>query len=364
MPEVTLVTGPSTGGLGRHVRSLAGGLTRRGWRVQVAAPAATLTAFGFAAVGAGTVALPDVTVARPLDLLAGVRRLRSASAGSDVVHAHGVRAGLLAAAAHAPAPLVVSWHNAALGDPARRAVHGLAERAVARRSACLLAASADLAATARRGGAGDVRVLEVAAPAPAPSRSRAEVRAELGAADRPLVVAVARLDRQKRLDLLVRAAATLAGRRPPPLVVVAGEGPQRAALARLAEATGAPVSLLGARGDAVDLLAAADVAVLSSAWEARALAAQEALGLGVPLVATAVGGLPQLCGDAALLVPADDAAALAAALARVLDEPVLAARLHAAGPLRAAGWPDEQQTVDAVVAVYRDVCAAGNGAPW
>ena len=85
--------------------------------------------------------------------------------------------------------------------------------------------------------------------------------------------------------------------------MIAGDGPERAALAAQISRTNAPVVLLGARDDIADLLAAADVVALPSEWEARALVAQEALRAGVPLVTTAVGGLPSLVGDAAMFVP-------------------------------------------------------------
>jgi glycosyltransferase involved in cell wall biosynthesis len=122
-----------------------------------------------------------------------------------------------------------------------------------------------------------------------------------------------------------------------------------------ASAARAKVVLLGRRGDVADLLAAADLAVVTSRWEARQLFAQEALRAGVPLVATAVGGLPDLLGDAAVLVPAGDLDALERAVTRLLDDPGLLARYAAAGPVRAAGWPTEEQTVEQVAAVYAEL---------
>jgi len=98
--------------------------------------------------------------------------------------------------------------------------------------------------------------------------------------------------------------------------------------------------------------------VLPSRWEARSLTAQEALRSGTPLVATRTGGLPELLGDAAELVPVGDAAALADAVVRVLGDRDLAARLTAAGRHRAAGWPDEAATARSLVAVYRELLGA------
>ena len=119
----------------------------------------------------------------------------------------------------------------------------------------------------------------------------------------------------------------------------------------------APVTLLGHRDDVPDLLAAADLAVVTSAWEARQLFAQEALTAGVPLVATAVGGLPDLVDDAAVLVPPDDVDAVDAAVRRLLDDPGGRAELARRGAARAAGWPTEADTVAQVRAVHAELAA-------
>ena len=83
--------------------------------------------------------------------------------------------------------------------------------------------------------------------------------------------------------------------------------------------------------------------------------AQEALRAGKPLVATAVGGLPDLVGDAARLVPHGDPAALAAAVAALLDDPAAAACLAEAGRTQAATWPDEDATLTDLAAVYAEL---------
>ncbi|RLP85970.1 glycosyltransferase, partial [Micromonospora sp. CV4] len=124
----------------------------------------------------------------------------------------------------------------------------------------------------------------------------------------------------------------------------------------------APVTLLGHRTDVADLLAAADLAVVTSDWEARQLFAQEALRVGVPLVATAVGGLPELVGDAAALVPAGDVDAVDAAVRALLDDPQARAELGRRGAERAATWPTEADTVAALAALYAELAAAPSGA--
>ena len=135
------------------------------------------------------------------------------------------------------------------------------------------------------------------------------------------------------------------------VVAVAGDGPLAAEL----QAAAPGVRWLGARDDVADLLIAADVVVLPSVWEARSLTAQEALRAGRPLVATAVGGLPALVGDGAVLVPPGDAVALGLAVRRLLDDPAAAAAVAARGRAVAASWPTEQDTVNQVAALYAEL---------
>jgi glycosyltransferase involved in cell wall biosynthesis len=362
--RVAEVLATSTGGVGTHLRSVLPVLAEAGAAVTVCGPAATDALFGFSAAAA----FRPVEISAGLDPVADARAvlaLRRALAGADLVHAHGLRAGLVAAAAvrsGARRPLVVTLHNA-LPDragPLRR-VLAAAERATVRAADVVLAASADLAQNAWRLGARDVRVAPVSAPAlPAATRSREEVRAGLGlgtgdADGRPLVLAVGRLHPQKGYDVLLDAAATWAAQPSPPLVAVAGDGPLEGELAARVRDERLPVALLGRRDDVADLLAAADLVVLPSRWEARSLTAQEALRAGTPLVATRTGGLPDLLGDGAELVPPGDAAALAAAVGALLADPARAAALAGAGRAQAATWPDEAATARALAAVYREL---------
>ncbi|MFC4693322.1 glycosyltransferase family 4 protein [Geodermatophilus arenarius] len=361
--RVAEVLATSTGGVGTHLRSVLPALAGAGAGVTVCGPAATDALFGFSAAAGFT----PVEISAGLDPLADTRAvlaLRRAAAGADLVHAHGLRAGLVAAAAvrgGTRRPLVVTLHNALpeRSGPLRRVLVA-AERATVRAADVVLAASGDLADNARRLGARDVRVAPVSAPALPPARrSRDEVRAGLGLADgRPLVLAVGRLHPQKGYDVLLDAAATLArgaaGDRAP-LVAIAGDGPLEAELSARIAVQRLPVTLLGRRDDVADLLAAADLVVLPSRWEARSLTAQEALRAGTPLVATRTGGLPELLGDGALLVPPGDAAALVGAVDDLLADPAGAAALAEAGRARAAGWPDEAATARTLVAVYREL---------
>ncbi|MFB6396824.1 glycosyltransferase family 4 protein, partial [Polymorphospora sp. 2-325] len=209
----------------------------------------------------------------------------------------------------------------------------------------------------------DARLAPVAAPAlPAPRRGRSAVRAEFGvAAGQPLIVSVGRLHPQKRYDILVDAAARWRSLDPPPVVVIAGSGPSYIQLAARVSASRAPVTLLGHRTDIADLLAGADLALVTSDWEARQLFAQEALHAGVPLVATGVGGIPDLVGDAAVLVPPGDVDAVDTAVRDLLADDDRRAELGRLGPERAATWAREADTVAELAAVYAELVPAGGG---
>ena len=361
--RVTEVLATSTGGVGTHVRSVLVPLQAAGAEVQICGPAATDELFAFSATGATFTPVGISAGLAPAADARAVAALRRALKATDLVHAHGLRAGLVATAARRLAPgsrpLVLTLHNALpeRGGLVRRLLATL-ERAAIRSADVVLAASGDLADNARRLGARDVRMAPVSAPPlPPVRRTREEVRADLALEDgRPLVVAVGRLHPQKGYEVLLDAAACwLAGGGPTPLVAIAGDGPLQDELAARIRAERLPVTLLGRRTDVADLLSAADVCVLPSRWEARSLTAQEALRTGTPLVATRTGGLPELLGDAAELVPVGDAAALAEAVGRVLTDPGHAARLVTAGRAQAATWPDEAGTARHLVNLYREL---------
>ena len=356
--SVALVLASSTGGVGQHVASLTRGLVAAGCRVLVCGPAAADEQFGFSAAGADFAPVEIPANPGPQDSGA-VRLLRRvlATRDLDVVHAHGLRAGLVAALARPAAPLIVTWHNAILAKGLRGQAAALVERFVARAAALTLGASDDLVARARAVGARDARLGEVAAPTLAPARrTRAAVRAEFRIPPgTPLILSVGRLHPQKRYDLLVNAAARWRDRTPDPVVLVAGSGPSYMQLAQYASEKRARFFLLGHRTDVADLLAGADLAIVTSDWEARQLFAQEALHAGVPLIATAVGGLPELVGDAAVLIPPGDVDAIDTTVREMLDDPERRADYAARGPRRAAQWPTEEDTVADVRAAYASV---------
>ncbi|MFD8807800.1 glycosyltransferase family 4 protein [Streptomyces sp. NPDC059597] len=352
------VLGGGNAGSSAHVRSLAAGLVARGVRVTVCAPAEADHAYDFSGTGAEHLPVP-----RSSDP-AAVAALRAACADADLVHAHGLHASFrtVLALGGRTTPLVVTWHNRARAEGARAHLLRLLERRVMRTATVVLGTSSDLVDRARRTGARDARLAAVGLPGgryggrgPDPERPADKVRAELGATGRPLLVSVASLDRHRGHETLLDAARAWRDLDPQPLVVVAGEGPLRPELQRRIEAEHLPVRLLGFRDDVPDLLAAADLALLTGRWESRSVFAQEALYARVPLVATAVGGVPDLVGDAAHLVPYGDGPALAAAVTDLLDDAERREGLRERGVQQAATWPTEDETVAQVLSVYDEL---------
>jgi glycosyltransferase involved in cell wall biosynthesis len=333
----------STGGIGRHVASITPRLEQRGHQIRIFCPKATAEAQGFTELGF------DVWP------LTSQRRF----IGADLVHAHGLKAGWLGLpiAWMFRVPLVVTWHNAVLGDGFAPAAVRQMQRAVAMGADLTLGASRDLVAEARRLGAKHVRLSPIAAPAPPAARfSRDAQRRALGAYEHDTVVlTVGRLAPQKNLGMVLDIAAAVRDRRPDLRFVVVGDGPEQDALQRRITDERLQVSLLARRNDIGSLLAAADLALLTSSWEARALVAQEALLAGVPLVSTRVGGIEELVGSAAMLVPPGDVEEAARQVIALADNPDQRRRLMEAGLHQAATWPDEDAVVDDLVKAYTDL---------
>ena len=369
--KVVMVLGRSTGGIGTHVVELVAALRGLGDRVVVVTDAVTADRFGVADA-------KRWWPGRQAGVVGSVRRvwwLRGLARDADVVHAHGHQAGLVAALATSglDTPVVVSQHNAVLATGPRRRLLDLVQQFVARRAALVTGASSDLVDQARRSGAREARLAQVPSPRvpallaqhpmdererrslagrvlreslPASSAVADDGPAQAPAAGTPLVLTIARIAPQKDLETLVEAAALDAAVEPAPTWVVVGGGdePLRTELERRARTLGAPVRFAGPQDDPERWLRAADVFVLTSTWEARALVVQEAMAAGVPVVATDVGGLPDLVAGVGTLVPVGDEAAVADAVGRYLREPATRHTAVVAGRERAATWDDGDAT--------------------
>lgn len=151
--------------------------------------------------------------------------------------------------------------------------------------------------------------------------SRAEARERLGLpVDGRIVGSVARLDRQKGLDVLIEAVAHLAPKHPDVVLALCGDGPERGNLGLRASSLGQRVRFLGRREDVETVYAALDVFCLPSRWEGFGLAVVEAMAGGLPCLVSDIDSLPEVAGTAAATFPVGDAAALADLIERALGE--------------------------------------------
>ncbi|HEX6201452.1 MAG TPA: glycosyltransferase [Thermoanaerobaculia bacterium] len=289
--------------------------------------------------------------------------------GADVCHAHLPLAGVVGrlAARRAGVPLVYTEHNLLerYRPPTR-----WADLATWRWQRLVVAVSADVAASIRRHAGERVPVevvlngIDVERYAAPPGAGEALRRAYGIAAGAPLVGTVAVMRRQKRLDRWLEAAAGIAAAQPGARFLVVGDGPLRGETEAHAGRLGLAgrVVFAGLRADVARHLAAMDVVLVSSDYEGLPLAVLEAMAAGRPVVAPAVGGLPEVldegCGR---LVPPADAAALADAVLDLVADPALAARLGEAAQRRAGErFGIERMTRD-LEAIY-DRVLAGAGA--
>ena len=176
-------------------------------------------------------------------------------------------------------------------------------------------------------------------PNPAPDVAGVPARDELRARwhlHGPTLVFVGRLTAQKSLPLAIAAAAAAGVD-----LVIAGDGPDRASLEQLGHAR-----FVGAlsRADVLGLLRAADASILSSGWENFPHSVVEALAVGTPMIATAVGGVAEVVhdGENGLLVAPGDVEALSAAVRRAFSEPGLLDRLRARAADSVASYAPER----------------------
>jgi glycosyltransferase involved in cell wall biosynthesis len=346
--RIVLLTGiwpPDVGGPATHGPELAAFLAARGHR-----PRVVTMADGDVPEHPYLVESVSRSLAFPARYPLVAAKAARAARAADVVYASGTYAAAAAASVAARRPLVVKL----VSDPAyERAVRwgifqgtfedfqrgrggGAVETLKALRTRALCRArsvvipSAYLAEFARGWGLDPGRIVILPNPAPDVVPSDAE------RAERTFVFA-GRLTRQKALGIAIDAIARVEGGR----LVLIGAGPERAELERHAARLDGRVAFRGAlpREQVLHELSRATAVVLSSEWENLPHAAVEALALGVPVVASAVGGVPEVVrdGENGLLVRPGDVAGLADALGRLADDTAFRDRLAAAAAPSVAG---------------------------
>jgi glycosyltransferase involved in cell wall biosynthesis len=320
-------------------------------------------ACGVADLRGGSSLRPEIEAegARVLRLApASPRGLRRALAAEriDVLHSHLIRADFLAGAAagkrsdrsrgrDALPPWITTKHNTHYFR-GLRAPYRILDAAYLRRASRIVAVSGAVRShfvETERLAPGRIEVIpngitglgdrDDAEQAALRARVRRHLRIE---EDEPLLVHVGSLTRQKGHATLLDALRIVGGRGKRVQLLLAGDGPLRPWIQGRVRRRklGDRVRLLGVRDDVPLLLRGADLLVLPSRWEGFGLALLEAMDAGLAVVASRVGGIPEVVvdGETGLLVPPGDAEALAAAIVRLLEDPESRCRMGASGRRR------------------------------
>lgn len=277
----------------------------------------------------------------------------------DVLHTHNARPHHIGAAARVlglvPALLHTKHGRNQPGIWRTRVWNHLASQA----SDVVIAVSADAAAVARDLERVPDRVLGVLHNG-IELGPRRESSARAGGAT---AVCVARLQPVKDHATLLRAARLVVDRRPDFRLLLAGDGPERGRLEALAEQLrlADAASFLGHRADVRPLLESSDAFVLASRSEGLSLSILEAMAASLPVIATAVGGNPEVVvdGQTGFLVPPGSAEALAQAIERVIGTPGLGRQLGAAGRQRAEELFSLEAMVSRYEALYLELASRG-----
>jgi len=273
----------------------------------------------------------------------------------DIVHTHGYRPDVVdGGVGRRYGAAVVTTVHGFTGGGFKNMVYEHLQRAVLRRRDAVVAESRPLARQLADSGVPLERLHVVRnACEPPPLVARVHARATLGLPSAGFVIGwVGRLSHEKGLDVLLVALAGL--RDLPVTLAVLGDGPARAGLTALAEGAGVAdrIHWCGVVPDAARVFSAFDALALSSRTEGTPIVLLEAMAAGVPVVATAVGGVPDVLPlDGGLLVPPEAPAALAVALRSLFDEPeaaaarALVARARVERELAVRPWADRYRDV-------------------
>lgn len=383
---VFLMTAIGYGGAETQLIALATRLQSRGWQVRVVSmlpPEAATEELVGAGIPVATLGMtrgvPDPRAI--IRLAALLRRWRP-----RVVHSHMVHANLLARVARplyrAPV-LVATAHNIDEG-PDKRTAAGVARQSAAGQGGaswrerayrltdplCDLTTNVSQAAVDRyvRVGVAPRRKIRFVPNGIDTARfrpdaaARERLRRELGVGGRFAWLAVGRLEAAKDHRTLIQAFAALHRQQPGALLLLAGHGRLRPEIEAHVAAAGlaGAVQFLGLRSDIPDLMNAADAYVMSSAWEGLPMVLLEAGAVGLPIVATAVGGNGEVVidGENGFVVPPRRPDALLGAMGRVMALPPPArARLGAAGRLRVEARYSLDRVVDQWEAIYGELLA-------
>lgn len=259
-----------------------------------------------------------------LSVLVGLRRASRflGAFNPDVVHSHSFHANMIARMLKAQVPslaVVCTVHNVYEGGRARMLAYRLTDRLSSLTTAVSAAAIerfVRLKAVSRRKCVVLTNGIDTREFAPQ-ERRRAATRSAMGVGNKFVWISVGRVVPAKDYPNLMRAFGRLHDSAEKAQLWIAGAGRPEGVAPAMEGAD--EIRWLGLRRDVAALMDAADGFVLASAWEGMPLAMGEAMAMEKPVVATDVGGVREMVGDAGLLVPAADSVALAAAMQRVMN---------------------------------------------
>lgn len=270
----------------------------------------------------------------------------------DVIHAHyAVPQGLLGVLLKKikKKPLVVTLHGSDMTVLGRNPLTRPLVAYVLKEADRVIAVSGFLRNEALRIGGDEEKTKVIRGGVSPGKRPRKEVRGK------NTVLFIGGLVKQKGADILVKAFKRVMEKHNAELVIV-GDGPERASLERLCRELGVAAEFTGYVEDTRNVLRKSSVLVLPSREEGFGLVLLEAMALGIPVVATRVGGIQEIIADGenGLLVEREDPEALAEAISRVLEDPGLRSRLVSKGFETLAGFSWEKMAGE-VDDVYREL---------
>jgi glycosyltransferase involved in cell wall biosynthesis len=294
----------------------------------------------------------------------------------EIVHTHGGTAGFYGrlASRRIAARTVHTYHGLHYlrgGDRLKRIAYAMVDRWLCRRTSwtiCVSQSDHELAILHRLAQPTRSEVIRNGIDVGAFSSSY-RARIEEGGADRgargPVIGTIGRLNPEKGHALLVEAAGIVLQEMPSVSFSIIGDGSQRGSLERLIASKGLveQVQLPGSTHDVARVLSGFDVFVLPSHWEGLPISLLEAMASGLPIVATRVGGIPEVVGssECAILVPPNDPNELASAILRLLRDPQRGLPLSKAAFERVSSEFGIQRMIERTEAVYRKVLEATDG---
>lgn len=357
MKLLTVIPVMGVGGAEAVAGALSADARARGHDVRLASSGG-FRADAAAAAGVVRVDLP-LEGRRVADLARSVRRLRAAvrTDRPDVVHAHNVKASVVARAAVGRAVPVLATLHGVPGSELPAAAR------ILRHSADRVAAVSPFVAEQLAGHGFPAARITVVENTIAPLRRhpREAARERLGLAGGvPVVLCLARMVDQKRHDLLVGAWTRVPT---DAVLLVAGDGPNRPAVEELVRRHRMTdrVRLLGDRTDVDWLLSAADLVVLPTDWEGLPISLLEAMGTGVPVLVSRVGGVVETLGEAVRLVEPGSVAALAEGLVELLGDSALRTALGRRGQELFASRYGAASMTDAYHDLYDELARPARG---